>query len=164
MHRVQAEEQYFFSKAYFEELFAALGPIASLFFSRKGDQIICGGLFTLCNGIVQAHLAGSRSEYLVLSPVKQLMDSVRLWANERGATLLHLGGGVGAQPDSLFHFKAGFSKLRHDFYVWKWVLLPQQYQELREEKIRWLEQHGLDDTDPNYFPAYRCPPSTRMRS
>ena len=56
--------------------------------------------------------------------MKLLFDAVRLWANEHDARVLHLGGGVGNRGDSLFHFKAGFSKIRHQFSVWRWVLSP----------------------------------------
>ena len=42
------------------------------------------------------------------------LDTVRLWANKIGAHhVFHLGGGVGAEKDSLFHDKAGLS--HHQF-------------------------------------------------
>ncbi len=156
MRRVQAEDDYYFDRAYFEGLLAALGADIHLFLCSMNNEIVCGGLFALCDGIVQAHLVGSRDEYLKLSPIKLLFDTVRLWANEHGARALHLGGGVGAQTDSVFHFKAGFSKRRHEFVIWKWVILPDVYRELCEEKEQWGRQHGLDMGRAEYFPAYRC--------
>jgi hypothetical protein len=157
MRRVEASDNYFFDSAYFERLLSVLGSSAHLFVCLLDSEVICAGLFTLCDGIVQAHLAGSRSEYYDLSPTKLLFDTVRLWANENGAHTLHLGGGVGAKEDALFYFKAGFSDRTHEFAVWRWVLLPDVYDRLCQEKSEWSQGRGLDLVSAEYFPAYRCP-------
>jgi hypothetical protein len=156
MRRVEAEEYYFFDRGYFRGLLSALGADIHLFHCTMDDEILCGGLFTSCDGIVQAHLVGSRAEYLELSPIKLLFDGVRLWANEQGATALHLGGGVGGREDSLFHFKTGFSKRAHEFAVWKWVILPDVYKGLVEERVTWARQQGQPADCDEYFPGYRC--------
>ena len=157
MRRFQARHDYFFDRAYFDQLLAGLGPRAHLFVCLLNDEVIAGGLFTLCDGLVQAHLAGSRNRYYELSPNKLLFDAVRLWANKQGARVFHLGGGLGSRDDSLFYFKTGFSRQRHDFSVWQWVLSPQLYEQLLREKIRWSRQHCQEEvTFPDYFPAYRC--------
>ena len=157
MDRVEASEAYFFDKAYFEELLSIPDLNTQLFICLLENEVICGGIFILCDGIVQAHLAGTQSAYFQLSPTKLLFDTVRLWANENGSWAFHLGGGVGVQEDSLFYFKAGFSDQRHEFAVWKWVLLPDLYDQLYGEKTRWGQQHDLDLAFSKYFPAYRCP-------
>ncbi|MBV9999230.1 MAG: aminotransferase class I/II-fold pyridoxal phosphate-dependent enzyme [Verrucomicrobia bacterium] len=86
-----------------------------------------------------------------------IFDAVRLWANEAGARVFHLGGGVGASQDSLFHYKAGFSDRRHDFAIWRWVVQPGLYRELCARRARVHELQGLEPASPDYFPAYRCP-------
>ena len=42
--------------------------------------MISGGLFTLCDGIVQYHLGGTRNTALKLSPTVLIFDTVRRWA------------------------------------------------------------------------------------
>ena len=157
MRRVGASNAYFFAPTYFERFVTLLGSTAQLFVCLMKTKVMCAGLFTLHNGIAQYHLGGTREKYRELSPLKMLLDTVRLWAHECGARFFHLGGGVGAQKDSLFHFKAGFSEQRHDFAVWRWVLFPDVYEQMCQEKIRWCEQRGVSPVYLEHFPAYRCP-------
>jgi hypothetical protein len=157
MQRVDAAEEYFFDRSYFERLVSLLRSNVRLFACRLADEVICGAFFLLCNGIVQAHLGGTKTEYLREAPMKLLIDTARLWAAEQGAHVLHLGGGVGAKEDSLFRFKTGFSDRRHEFSIWRWVLLPEVYDQLSRARTRWNEQSDLVPVSPNYFPAYRCP-------
>lgn len=157
MRRVKASDIYFFEYTYFERLASALQSQVHLFVCSLEDKVISGGLFALCDGIVQYHLGGTWNDFVGLSPMKLLFDTVRLWANERGASVFHLGGGTGSQEDSLFHFKAGFSDRTHEFAVWRWVLLPDIYEQLCQEKARWNKRNGLKPASAEYFPAYRCP-------
>jgi len=154
MRRVDASQAYFFERAYFERLTS--DPQFHLFVCLLSDAVICGGLFALCDGIVQYHLGGTRSDFLRLAPLKLAFEAVRLWAHERQARVFHLGGGVGAQEDSLFRFKAGFSDRRHEFAIWRWVLLPDIYEPLCQEKAWWGERHDLNAARSEYFPGYRC--------
>ena len=72
---------------------------------------------------------------------------------KRGNRVLHLGGGLGGAPDSLFAFKAGFSKARHPFRTWRVVVDEDRYRELTR-----AAQPGLAAADvPGFFPAYRRP-------
>jgi hypothetical protein len=112
-------------------------------------------LFVLFGGIVQFHLAATKTEYLKLAPMKLMLDTARQWASERKARVLHLGGGVSSRADSLFNFKAGFSNRRHDYGVWRHVVLPDTYEALRLEKKLWCQKKGLSSPSPGYFPAYR---------
>lgn len=156
MDRVNADRAYYFDRRYFEDLLAGLGDAMQLLVCRLGSDVVCGGLFSLCRGIAQLHLAGTGSEFLRLAPMKLLIDAGRLWAWERGARALHLGGGVGGREDSLFAFKAGFSQQRHGFSVWCWVLRPGVYARLVKERTRWADTYG-PATPADYFPAYRAP-------
>src|SRR5204863_2673190 len=116
MHRVAARENYSFSLAYFHNLREALGPLLQIasVVSPQGE-VAAAALFTECCGIVQYHLSGADERFLRLAPTKLLLDDVRYWAKERGNRLFHLGGGLGAASDSLFDFKAGFSRHRGTF-------------------------------------------------
>lgn len=157
MHRVNASDTYFFEHAYFERLVYTSELQVHLFVCSLENTVMCGGLFALCDGIVQYHLGGTRSDFLALSPMKLVFDTVRLWANERHARVFHLGGGVGSLEDPLFHFKAGFSDQTHEFTVWRWVLIPDVYDQLCMERAQWANRNELNLVSSEYFPAYRCP-------
>src|ERR1043165_1391228 len=133
MRRVSADNSYFFGSDYFATLAEGLGEKLQLFVAMAEGQVVAGGLFTLSGGIAQYHLGGTRDAFLSLSPTGLIFDTVRLWARENSAHVLHLGGGVGAKEDSLFHFKAGFSDRRHMFHTWRWVVVPEIYRQLCEE-------------------------------
>ncbi len=156
MRRVHAEESYFFDESYFANLASCLGEAMQLFVCRLEGEVICGGFFTALNSIAQAHLAGALDKYVDLSSPKLLYDRVSLWARERGCRIFHLGGGVGAQTDSVFYFKAGFSDRRHEFSTWRWVIDPQVYKRLCEEKARWNDRKGLRFVSTDFFPEYWC--------
>jgi dTDP-4-amino-4,6-dideoxygalactose transaminase len=157
MQRVNAADTYFFGEDYFNHLTGELGSVLQLFVSVIAGKAAAAGLVANCNGIVQFHLAGTRNEFVKLSPTTLMIDQVRLWANEIGAHVLHLGGGVGAKQDSLFHYKAGFSDQRHNFATWRWIIEPEIYRALCERRARKNEWQGLEPALPDYFPAYRCP-------
>jgi lipid II:glycine glycyltransferase (peptidoglycan interpeptide bridge formation enzyme) len=136
-----------------------LQPVLQLFIAMVGDKAAAAGLFTIRDGVVQYHLGGTRDEFLKISPMALIFDTVRLWANDVGARVLHLGGGVGGtNDDSLFHYKAGFSDRRHNFATWRLIAEPGMYRELCERRARMNELQGLEPAGGDYFPAYRCPP------
>jgi dTDP-4-amino-4,6-dideoxygalactose transaminase len=162
MDRVQAAPAYFFGEDYFRELARELGPVLHLFIAKLGSRPIAACLLTICDGIVQYHLGGTRTEFLTLSPMTLLFDAVRLWAGKHGAHTFHLGGGVGGKEDSLFHYKAGFSDRRHNFATWRWVVAPEIYRGLCERWNRQNELQGMGPVWTEYFPAYRCPRIQRV--
>lgn len=157
MRRVKARSSYFFEPEYFTRLAKGLGPALELFVVTLDGVVIAGGLFTICDGIVQYHLGGTRDAFLRVGPMSLLFDTVRLWAIDEGARVVHLGGGVGAKEDSLLHFKAGFSDRRHTFPTWRWVVEPGVYRELCEENARRNLEEGVQRVSGDYFPQYRCP-------
>jgi hypothetical protein len=158
MVRAEAADHYFFERDYFHDVVRM--PGAHLFICKLEGKTICGGVFILCGGIVEDHLTGSRPEFYRLAPTKLLIDGVRLWANEQKARVLHLGGGLGSEEDSLFTFKTGFSDRRHDFSVWRWVVDKRACDRLCKEKASWNVRKGLRSASDDYFPAYRAPTMT----
>lgn len=153
MRRQNAAEQYFFSREYFEKLRDTLGGTFQLLTVRHEHRVISAGAFSECNGIVQYHLSGSAEDYLPLQPLKLLLHEAGKWARERGNHVLHLGGGVGVAQDSLFSFKAGFSKRTAQFCTWRLITNPQAYRGLALE--RGLDEGPIDET--GFFPIYRRP-------
>jgi hypothetical protein len=145
MRRQNAAAEYFFSRDCLLGLWQQLRGHVHLGVVEVDGLIVCAGLFGESNGIVQYHLSGTDERALELSPLKILINHARQWATQRGADVLHLGGGLGGAQDGLMQFKAGFSDQRHLFKTWRVVLDEQQYTELS----------GKEPESTGFFPAYR---------
>lgn len=154
MERVGAAKAYFFSMEYFEALRDRLGNrIHLVCVLSDADELAAAGLFIATQGIVQYHLGGTAENYLAVAPSKLMLDFVWRWAQEGSQDVFHLGGGVGGAEDSLFHFKAGFSPLRGEFYTYRVVVDEPKYAMLTQaaQSVR-----GADVAAPgDFFPVYR---------
>jgi hypothetical protein len=153
MDRVGASSEYYFSRDYFRRLFGDMPGVTHLFMCHHEGRAIAAGIFTICSGICQWYLSGSRSDFSGPPPTKLMFDDARHWARASGAHVLHLGGGVGGSRDSLYHFKRGFTQREHVYSIWKCVANQQAYDELSRLMC---EIHGLAPAD-GYFPLYRHP-------
>jgi hypothetical protein len=151
MDRVDAAEHYYFDCAYFESLRAALGEQIQLLVVRYEDEIVGASLFTEVEGTVQYHLSGSK-RLRGRSPSAVMLDHACRWAEERGNSRLHLGGGLGATEDGLFRFKSGFSERRGSYAVWD-VVVDQEMFDLACSRTPAL-QSG-DQLESGFFPPYR---------
>lgn len=158
MHRLGAAPHYFFPTSYYDGLRSRLSEWLHLFVCLHQGAVVTAGLFLVCHGIVQYHLSGSAAETLALAPTNLLIDEVRLWAVSEGLRVLHLGGGTSDRADdSLLHFKRGFSRQMFEFATWRWIVRPESYRRLCEQKALRDERAGCLPVDPEFFPAYRCP-------
>jgi len=155
MRRVNADAHYHLNQLYFDQLRIALGEKLHLFAARRGGRVISAALFTLVNGLVEYHLSGSSIEELNYAASKLVIDEARRWATAQGATVLHLGGGLGSHNDSLFLFKSGFSPQRHAFRIWRYVVDPAQYASAVQQRRAWLSRRGFRFSQEDYFPTYR---------
>ncbi len=156
MDRVGAGRSYYFDDQYFSH-FSKLGEKVHLCIVELEDKITCSGIFTECCGIIQYHLGGTRNEFFKQAPSKLMFDYIRFWAKERGNEVLHLGGGVGGGKDSLYHFKAGFSKQTHTFLTLRLIIDEEKYRHLLELRAKSLNTEVEELLSTNFFPAYRCP-------
>jgi hypothetical protein len=150
MMRVTATDYYFFNDRYFAEFRAALGERLHLLVVEHERQGVTAGLFTECLAIVPYHLGGTHDEFLSAAPMNLLFHFPRTWFKDRGAVVIHLGGGVGAQQDSLFYFKAGSSSARVGFHPWRVVATHEVYREL---VAQWCRETGPPPSR-SFFPAY----------
>lgn len=155
MVRVGASNLYYFGYEYFLHLSDALGEKLHLCIVELNQEITCAGLFTECCGIVQYHLGGTRTEFLKQAPTKLMFDYVRFWAKKRGNEVFHLGGGVGGSKDSLYHFKAGFSKQTHTFLTLRIITDKSKYFHLVNLKAKSLNIEAEELLKTDFFPAYR---------
>jgi hypothetical protein len=150
MERVGAADYYFFPPSYFHELRRLAGDAVHLAVALDGGEPIAGAVCFEAAGIVQYHLGGTRTDRLGEQPSKLVIYEVSRWARARGNRVFHLGSGVGGRDNPLFHFKAGFSPLRHPFHTWRIIADRQRYTDL-------TLRHDPDARATDWFPAYRAP-------
>lgn len=155
MKRVNAKQYYFFDREYFYKLMDANEFKSELLLATDNEsgEIIAGSIFIITNNIVQYHLSGTKCKYLHLNPTKLLIDEMRIIATNNQLNYFNLGGGLGGRDDdSLFDFKASFSKDFKDFNLWKLIVNPNVYNQLNEENSSY--EHS------DYFPLYRASENT----
>jgi Acetyltransferase (GNAT) domain len=158
MNRVVAKDSYYFDLDYFSGLLK-LNDKLHLGIVELDGQIICASLFFECCEIVQAHLGGTRTEFLKYSPFNLLLHHVRLWAKERGNEFLHLGGGIGgSKEDRLYIFKSGFSRQRHLFRTARFIIDKEKYDHLTNVRAKSLNISPAQLLETQFFPAYRADP------
>lgn len=157
MARVWAKASYYsFDRNYYQQMSQALGEKLHLCIVEYEKEIACAGLYTEVCGIVQSTLGGTKDKFVHLSPSSLETDYARYWAHRRGNEFLHLGGGVGGTKDPVYTFKAGFSKLRHQFNTIRLIINKEKYDNLVRLRAKEL------NIDPNklaqfsFFPAYRA--------
>ncbi len=149
MRRVNASEYFYFNEDYFTTLLNSTHFKAEILLVKdiKSGKTIAGSLFVTTNNIVQYHLSGTRFEFSHLTPIKLLIDEMRIIATKRGMQFYNLGGGLGGNfNDSLFRFKTTFSKDFRGFNLWNLIVNQNQYDNL-------VEKRGITET--SFFPRYR---------
>lgn len=144
-----------YDQEYFDDLKTILDEAMHLccVLSTEG-HVVAGGVFVEAHGFVNYHLSATADEYLRLGPNKLIIPYMRTWAKSQGCKILHIGGGVGGAIDSLFHFKAGFSDGRADFYTYRMIADQGRYGTLTRAADT-LTADGVNQA--GYFPAYRRP-------
>jgi len=154
MDKTNAADWYYFDSDYFSSLRHALGGCLSLgVVEDEAGRMCAGALFTETGGIAQYHIAATNPDSEYREAMKLLLHFARTWFKARGNHSMHLGGGLGAEQDSLFLFKSGFSKERATFCTWRSIFnkdLYQDAQSLWESKTGKIAE-GID----GFFPPYR---------
>ena len=162
MDRVQAKESYYFGREYFARL-AEMPEQVHCWVVESEGRPAAACIFFECGGIVQAHLGGTKSEFLSQSPFHLLLYSAAGWARSRGNRYLHLGGGVGASNDRLLQFKLGFSQLRFPFSTLRLITDEGKYRELTARRARAADVPVEEFSRLDFFPAYRAPAESSLR-
>ena len=149
MKRVGASDYYLFTEDYFNELLAAQEFESKLMLIMHNGEPVSGGVIICTNKIMQAHLVGTRTAHINVSPPKLLIDELTVMGRELGYEYLNLGGGLNFKEDTLYYWKTGFTNLTLDFNSWRYVANREVYDSL-------LEERGIeDDLDVDFFPLYR---------
>jgi hypothetical protein len=150
MERVGAEQRYRFSEQYVLDLGETLGKNAVVCSVRHRGRPAAAGIFLQSDRFLHYHLGGSDAELLHVRPNDRMFYEMACWGRENRAERFHLGGGT-REGDSLFRFKAGYSKDVRGFYVGRVVHDEYMYAVLTEARMR------KSETPPaaGFFPAYR---------
>ncbi|WP_299531857.1 GNAT family N-acetyltransferase [Ulvibacterium sp.] len=153
MNRVNAGEDYYFSKDYYKSILTSdeYESELSLCVCNETKEIIAASMFMKKGKIVQYHLSGLSEAHFKLNPIKLIIDEMRIKVTNEGYTYFNLGGGLGSREDSLFRFKSGFSKDFREFKIWKYIVDEEAYRELSSTMLN----GQINGNTSNYFPLYR---------
>ena len=148
MKRVRAKDIYFFDRDYFSRIVDSKDFKTEVYSARlkDSDQMVSAIMIFKSKKGVHYHISGTKSEYLYLSPMRLLIDNVRLSVAGSDLGFFNLGGGIGSKKDNLFYFKSSFSKDYNKFKVWKYVVDREKYKLLAGKSGKTVE---------GFFPAYR---------
>ncbi|WP_223644198.1 GNAT family N-acetyltransferase [Corallococcus sp. EGB] len=143
MVREGASPRYFFSDAYFDELFAA--PCAWLVAAHAPDGAVASAaLCVSSDGMLHYYLGGTVDAHLMRSPAKNVFGTLVELCTQLGVPL-NLGGGL--QPgDTLEQFKRSLSNASSHLHTHELICDPAVYAELSQGR-----------TANGFFPVYRAP-------
>ncbi|WP_396601145.1 GNAT family N-acetyltransferase [Algibacter sp. R77976] len=148
MDRVNAKDMYYFPKSYYYNL-VENNDIDILFaLHKETNEYACAAMMVKTNNIIQYHISGTKNDYLNLSPIRILIDEMRIRGTNENYEFFNLGGGLGNNEDELFKFKSSFSKDFKPFSIWKLISMPDVYKELVNKK-------EISNSNINFFPLYR---------
>jgi hypothetical protein len=141
MVRDQACHRYFFSDAYFDELFAS--SQAWLVTVRAPDGTVASSaLVVRSDGLLHYYLGGTADAHLSRSPAKNVFGGMIDLCVREGLPL-HLGGGL-RPGDGLEDFKRGFANASAHIQTHEIICEPAVYALLSEGHLA-----------TGFFPAYR---------
>jgi serine/alanine adding enzyme len=150
MRRQQAERFFFFPAEYWEALLADDAVLEPLLVEGRLDGELVAALLCFSHGAwLHYHLGGSTEAGRSIGASNRCFLAAAQWAQSRGMTGFHLGGGVGGRDDStLFVFKQRYDpdSVPRPFRIAKMVHDVDRYQELA----------GTTSTN-GFFPPWRRP-------
>ena len=149
MERKEADDYYFFDDNYFEDImnyFKGEYVIAEAIYDNK---VVAAGLYFVTEKNVHAHLSGTDTKYLYLSPAYILKYGTVLWAKEKKYNFIHYGGGTSPELDnSLYQFKSKFAQhTKLEFWIGQKIWNQNIYDEL-------CAIVNISKSE-EFFPAYR---------
>jgi Acetyltransferase (GNAT) domain len=155
MNRVNATNAYYFTRDYFQKLSQVLGDCVNICVVKTAGEIVAASLITELSGIVQYHLGGTKTAFLPQSPTTIMFDYMIRWAKQRNNRYLNLGGGLGGNQDSLYHFKSGFSDRVKSFSTIETIVNKDVYAQLTQLRAESLGKTVLELENTSFFPVYR---------
>ena len=146
MRRLDAAEFYFFTPAYWERLHE-LGDWLVRFEAVHEGDLLASALCMATPPWLHYHLGATSEAARSTGASNLILYEAARWAQDRGFTCFHLGGGLGGCTDSLYEFKRRFDPEGvREAAVGKAV----------HDRERYAKLAGNADLD-GFFPAYRRP-------
>ena len=149
MDRKHANNYYYFDDSYFKKIFNDFQKKYVIAEALFNDVVIAAGLYFVTNKNVHAHLSGTNTNYLYLSPAYVLKYGTVLWAKENKYNYIHYGGGTDSSTDNpLYLFKCKFAQnTKLEFWIGKKIWNEEIYNKLCDKTKVSKEE--------DFFPAYR---------
>lgn len=149
MKRKEAEDYYFFDDEYFNKIMNYYHDKIVIAESIFEGKVVAAGLYFVTDNNIHAHLSGTDTNYLYLSPAYILKYGTLLWGKEKRYNYIHYGGGTSTSlEDPLYQFKCKFAQnTKLEFWIGKKIWNKDVYNKLCE-KVNVSK-------DEDYFPAYR---------
>jgi serine/alanine adding enzyme len=152
MLRRGADPFYFFSAEYWDALRRDGDELGLLLVEGRLEDELVAGLLCFSHGSwLHYHLGATSDAARLIGASNRCFQAAAEWAQSRGMTRFHLGGGLGGDSaSSLFVFKHRFdpSSKPLTFHVAKFV----------HDRDRYRHLAGTDSTE-GFFPVWRRPPS-----
>jgi hypothetical protein len=157
MERNDADSPYRFDRSYVEYLMTEMSDVMHLFICRLDGEIISVALSGCTRGLIEGYLGGTAFEHRQLSPSTLLYDRIRIWGATTGSRVLHVGGGVDGQRDTIYTYKLSFGAEEIPYFTWRCIADHSAYDRLCKQAC------GCPgDLDENFFPKYRDPELRRL--
>lgn len=155
MERTQAEEEYFFSKQFFEEL-NEMKDNVMYFHALYEGKIVSTELVIYGAENAYSYLGGTDPEYFDMRPNDYLKYEIIKWAKEKGLKNFVLGGGYGSD-DGIFQYKLCLAPHgEREFYIGRNVCDEKVYQKLLDIRSNGNMDRKQELEDTGFFPAYRA--------
>lgn len=150
MDKLSADSFYYFTNQYYTTLKNNLRKNSFLGIVKYNNEIISSAIFFSHKPWGHYHLAGSKKNYLNLSPNNFLLWEASKELKKHGVELFHLGGGTDSdENNSLFQFKKKFSKSLYQFVIGKVIFNEEIYNDLcinwerKNPKLKEIYKHHL---------------------
>ena len=161
MDRSQALDRYYYSLDFFMAFFERMPDNARFVLAEYRGKIVAVTLYLHDDTDVYSYLGGADYAFQQVRPTNAVVYETILWAQRQGKRRLILGGGY--EPnDGIFRFKASFSPLRAQFFVYRHVHLPEAYGRLCRAWADHYQVHLPITESSNFFPVYRAVPDMRI--
>jgi len=130
MEKIGADKYYYFTDKYFDDL-SKLSENVFIGTVIQNNEIISAAVFFRYGMYGHYHLAGTDDKAAEFNPNSFLIYSAALYLHDKGAKILHLGGGTDSSPDNgLYRFKKRFSKNECKHYICKMIFDEGGYKEM----------------------------------
>lgn len=153
MDQLQARDYYYFNEGYYKKLMSSNQYNISLYTVYSNSQAISSAIMICTGHFGQYHLSGTLPDFYKENATKLILACTMEDMHQAGLKYFILGGGVGAERDSLFDFKYGFARNIAPFNVIRQVLNQSKYNELANEHFEKLNITNQDKIQ--FFPLYR---------